>query len=279
VEWPTHPAVLVAVAFVVATIGSSVGHGGGLLLVPYLISVAAFRHPVATATSLVAVGVSAVAASAAYARQKRIDTAAAVAFSAAAIPGALLGAWLADRVDRSTFVYLFGALLAVSTLSVLLMPKAEAARKRRISEGPLVLKRTYTDLGGEEVPYGVDLRFGVPAALAGGVLGAFFGVGGGILMVPVLYIVLGVPFRIAAPTSTAVMVPMSIVAIAAHVRQGHTPDAAAGFLAAGALAGGYAAAVVTRRVPGYVLRWMMALLLVSAGTLAVIRELNGGVIR
>lgn len=266
---PTDPWVLIAVALATATVASSVGLGGGLLIVPYLVGVAGFHHRVADATSLVVVGVSALAACAGYVRQKRVDLSAAGVFAVAMMPGAALGAWGASRVDEKLFVGLLGGLLAAAALSILVLPRAEGERRRAAGGGCCVLQRSYRSLEGQDVPYGVDLRIGIPAALVAGTLGGFFGVGGGIVMVPVMYLVLGMPFRIAAPTSSAMMVPMSMVAIGTHWSGGAAPDPSAAWLAAGALGGGALAAVLTARVPGYVLRRLMALLLLAVAALQV----------
>jgi uncharacterized membrane protein YfcA len=272
---PTDPWVLVLVGLGVATIAASVGLGGGLLIVPYLTLVAGFSRPLAVATSLVSVGVSALSACGGFARQRRIDWAAAAVFALGAVPGSILGAMGTARVTPRLFDLAMAGLLATVAVWTVAQPRSEAERRRTVRPGFLVLSRTYSGPDGAQVPYGVDLRWGLPASIVAGALGGFFGVGGGILMVPVMYLGLGMPFRIAAPTSSAVMVPMTVAAIGAHTTSDAAPGTAALWLAAGALVGGLLAARLTARLSGYVLRWMMAVLMVGVAASMAWRHFSG----
>ena len=84
----THAVVYVVLGFAVGAFGTLIGVGGGWLLAPILV----FLHPYEPAISLTAISlavvcVNAASGSFAYARMGRVDFRAALAFSAAGLPG------------------------------------------------------------------------------------------------------------------------------------------------------------------------------------------------
>ena len=94
------------------------GVGGGILIVPLLILAAGYLERSAMATSLGAIGVTALAGVAVYAALGRVHAAEAAAVGLPAAFGALAGTSLQQRVPRRMLSLLFAAFLAV--LGVLL---------------------------------------------------------------------------------------------------------------------------------------------------------------
>lgn len=274
IETATHPAVLLVLGLLVAAVGSSVGVGGGFFVVPYLLIAAQMDHAQAVAISLVVVTVSAISAVLGYARQKRIDYVTAGLFILATLPGSALGAWLTTQVHGATFQLLLAILLIGAAVATVALPRSEAARKRTLKDRRLILKRTYRTLVGERVPYRVDLAWGMIASLVLGVVGGFFGIGGGIVFVPFMFLVLGVPFRIAVPTSTAILVPKSVVALATLWGQGVMPGEPALWLGIGSVVGGVIGATLTARIRGYFLRGVLAAVLVGVAVLMAVKYFN-----
>ncbi|MCU1407618.1 MAG: permease, partial [Glaciihabitans sp.] len=73
--------------------------------------------------------------------------------------------------------------------------------------------------------------------LIGGLLSGMFGIGGGIIMVPLLISLAGMDQRGAAATSLAAIVPTSIVGSLTYLANGQTDPIAALIVAAGAIGG------------------------------------------
>src|SRR5689334_2613615 len=93
----------------IGAFGTLIGAGGGFLLVPTLALLYPQDPPELIASiSLAVVFFNALSGSISYARMKRIDYRAGLAFSAASIPGAILGARTTAAIDRSTFDLLLG---------------------------------------------------------------------------------------------------------------------------------------------------------------------------
>ena len=84
---------------------------------------------------------------------------------------------------------------------------------------------------------------------AGGLLAGLFGVGGGIVMVPLLVIVCGFSQHRAHAMSLAGIVPIAVVGAIAFALQGEVDPGIAGLLAAGNLVGAPLGARILDRTP------------------------------
>lgn len=105
----------------------------------------------------------------------------------------------------------------------------------------------------------------VPLLLLGaatGALSGLFGIGGGVILVPLLTLLLKFPQRLAAGTSVAAILPAAVVGGIGYGLQGNVDWIAAVCLAAGIIGGAQLGAYLLSRVPTAFLRWMfMAFLL------------------
>lgn len=111
----------------------------------------------------------------------------------------------------------------------------------------------------------------------GGILSGAFGVGGGVLMVPLLINLVGMDQRRAASTSLVAILPTAIVGSLTYLAKGEVDVWAAVFLAIGAVVGSYLGSQLLRRIPLGVLRWLfIALLVVIAVRMLVVVPPRGG---
>lgn len=78
--------------------------------------------------------------------------------------------------------------------------------------------------------------------LLGGVTSGLLGVGGGIVMVPAMTLLAGVPIKTAIGTSLAVIIPTALMGVAEHHRQGNVDWRIALWIAATAVVGGWVGA-------------------------------------
>lgn len=89
------------------------GVGGGIVIVPLLILLAGFPERPATATSLGAIGITALAGAVVYAIAGHVHLGYALLVGVPATLGALAGTALQQRVTDRALVLAFAALLAV----------------------------------------------------------------------------------------------------------------------------------------------------------------------
>lgn len=118
-------------------------------------------------------------------------------------------------------------------------------------------------------PRAAAWRFVVVGAI-GGLLSGMFGVGGGIVMVPLLILLAGMDQRRASATSLAAIVPTAIAGSVTYFANGQVDLVAAALVAIGGIVGGWLGARLLARLPLEWLRWLfIALLVVIAIRLAV----------
>jgi len=87
------------------------GVGGGIVVVPLLILLSAYTPHVATATSLAAIGITALAGTITFAIAGEVDLAHALLVGLPAAVGAAVGATVQQRVRPRELSYLFAAFL------------------------------------------------------------------------------------------------------------------------------------------------------------------------
>lgn len=102
----------------------------------------------------------------------------------------------------------------------------------------------------------------VITGVVGGLLSGLFGVGGGIVMVPLLLTLVHMDQRQAATTSLAAIVPTSIVGSLSYLAAGHIDLVAGAIIAAGAVVGTVIGSRLLRRIPLVWLRWLFIVLLI-----------------
>jgi len=191
----------IALGLVTGAFGTLVGLGGGFIVVPVLI----FSHYApkdAAGTSLAVILANSLSGSVSYFRQRRVDVGAGVVFALAGIPGALLGGLVDQYLSGRVFSVAFAILLAVVGGRIF-----------------------FTQSGGEHDPADPGkpgrYRFAlVPAATIGlgaGLIASMFGIGGGLIYVPVMIYLFGFPPHVATATSHFIIALSSISGTVSHV--------------------------------------------------------------
>jgi uncharacterized membrane protein YfcA len=102
---------LVAIGLAAGVFSAFFGVGGGILAVPLLILFVGLPERVATATSLLAIAITATAGVIAFSLRGQVEVEYAALVGLPAAVGALAGTSLQQRVRTSTLTYGFAALL------------------------------------------------------------------------------------------------------------------------------------------------------------------------
>ncbi len=250
-------AVLVAVGLAVGAFGTLVGAGGGFLLVPLFVLVYQFTPPDAVGTSLTLVFLNALSGTVAYLRQRRVDLSLGWKFAAATVPGAIVGAYLTRALSSYLFSLAFGlALIAIGAL-LLVGKTAGPSRRARV--------RSIVDATGESYLYQVDVWKGVVVSFLVGAFSSMFGIGGGIIHVPFLIMVLGLPVHIATATSHFVLSLSAFVGATTFLGLGHVRIATAALMGAGILLGAQVGARASLRASPLLIRQVLSGLLALVG--------------
>jgi hypothetical protein len=264
-------AVFTLVGLVAGAIGSLVGIGGGMFFVPALLYFVNWYEPgsmtaqIAAGTSLMVIAITALSSTLAYVQQKKVDTQTAWLFFIGSAPGAIAGVYINKLLQLQSFYLLFG--LFQIAMFVLIMVKDKIK--------PLTLQldvvRTYTDDQGNEHEYGYKRWMAVLIAFFVGMISSLFGVGGGILMVPVMLVLFRFPPHVASATSMFVIFLSANVGSVTNVLHDHIDWLYVLTLAPGAWIGGKAGAVLAKRIKGQTLIAILRVLILAIAVQMIVK--------
>ena len=111
---------LVLIGLAAGFFSALLGVGGGIVIVPLLVLVVGFDERPATATSLAAIGLTALAGTIFYAYHGRVEVVDAALLGIPAAGGALAGTVLQQRLPRRVISLLFAAVLAAVAVRLLI---------------------------------------------------------------------------------------------------------------------------------------------------------------
>lgn len=258
--------ILLLVGIAAGVLGSLVGLGGGIIIVPALLFLGkiypalAVTAQVAVGTSLVAIGVSSLSSSIAYFRQRKIDTSSALLFFAASGPGTVAGAYFNSLFSGGAFLIGFGVFM--TAVSLLLMVRGKLGKRQMRWS----VVRIYRDPeSGMELRYGYTRPLALGLSFFVGVLAGMFGVGGGALMMPVMLLLFHFPVHLAAATSMFMIFLSSIVGSMTHQIYGNIDWFLAAALAPGAWIGGRLGAWLSTRLPLKTIVILLRIMLILTG--------------
>ena len=263
-------AILIVIGFLVGTLGTLIGAGGGFLLVPLLI----FTHPelspeMITAISIAIVACNAISGSVAYARLKRIDYKAGLLFAAFTIPGSIAGVYTTQYIPKTIFNIFFGVLL-IALAFFLFLKKASSISPTAVPvDHNKQTTHLLTDKEGISYQYSYNRNIGIFISIIVGYLSPILGIGGGIIHVPALVNWLRFPVFIATATSHFILAIMATVSVVVHIINGNYNDPhvlrmVIG-LSIGVIAGAQLGALLSHKIQGNIIIRALAVCLGLVG--------------
>jgi uncharacterized membrane protein YfcA len=214
---------LIIVGFVIGTLGTLIGAGGGFILVPVLIIMRPdFSPEIITAISMVIVACNALSGSVAYMYSKKVDYKAGIIFAICTIPGSILGVLTTKVIPRDIFDIAFGILMLGLAIFLLINGgKKHSNKKPPLTRPKGWVKQKLTDKWGESYEYVYNLKSGILISILVGYFSPLLGIGGGILHVPAMVEWLFFPVHIATATSHFILAIMATVSVLAHFFEGN----------------------------------------------------------
>jgi uncharacterized membrane protein YfcA len=210
--------ILPILGLVVGIVAAMLGIGGGVFVVPILQLLLGFDPILAAGTSLAMIVFKALSSTSSYARQKRIDYKVGLLLVTLTIPGAFVGAYLADAAAvagaRNALRLIFALFLFY--VASRMISSYRFGNLNLLRNGPK-WTRKLTDSDEQIFTYSVDLGVGVVLSFFAGLAAGLLGIGGGALMVPILHFGLSLPMHLAIATSVFIMVFTSISGVASRV--------------------------------------------------------------
>ena len=228
-------------------------------MVPLLIAWLAFDAKVATATSLAAIIVTASVGVIVHGSLGNVAWSYALLIGIPALAGLLIGLQVKDRLSSRTLTLAFAGLLVAVAVWLAFEPTAAESSEPSVSPGGAV----------------AVIALGV---LAGG-LAALFGVGGGILFVPALALIVGLPQLTAEGASLLAIIPVSVLGSWRQNRAGLIRWRDAMTMGAASAATAVAGALVADVTPPQTLRILFSVLVLFTAIQLVRRASPAGAAR
>lgn len=227
---------LVPLGVAAGILGSMIGLGGGIIVVPVL-TFLGFPHTLAASNSLFAAFSNSVASVFSYSRQKRIDYDTGLKLGLLSVPGTVLGALVSVEVTPEIFKIMFAMLLIASGVYIFLR-KSIRPKVKVLNHAMMILI--------------------IAASFFAGIVSSLFGVGGGTIFVPLMAVIMAMTVKRAAPTSQFILFFASLSGIIAHSLLGHPDFLQSAYLAIGAFIGGMIGARLSLEISERYLRIMIS---------------------
>jgi uncharacterized membrane protein YfcA len=233
------------VALAVGILGSMLGIGGGVLLIPLLTGLFGIPIKNAIGASIVSVIATSSAAGAVYVGHDLSHTRLAMILEIATTLGALAGGITAVFISPNLLEGIFAAVLLYVVFSMRRLPHEEGQ-----AHATGMLDTRYIDpANGQEVVYGVQrLPFGMAASFLAGNVSGLLGIGGGIIKVPIMSLVMRMPMRAAIATSNFMIGVTAATSAVIYYQRGFIDPQIAIPTALGVLAGAQIGARIGGRV-------------------------------
>lgn len=229
--------------------GSLAGVGGGIIVVPLLVALGVdFHH--AIAVSLLGVIAVSTTASAKYLSAGLVSRRIGLTLLVSTTVGGIIGGFAAGLIEARALAGLFAVVLIAVALRMLVA--REPVEPEAVDDpGLLEFDATYTEpRTGMEVAYRVrKLGIGSVVSVFAGIISGLLGVGGGIINVPTMNSLMGVPIRVALTTSTYMLGATAVASAVLYFSRGEIEPALAGAVVVGSVIGGRIGARLQHRLP------------------------------
>ena len=247
--------------------GSLLGLGGGILIVPLL--TLGFGLPLreAVGVSLVSVIATSGASAGVYLQRHMANLRLGMTLELFTALGALVGALVAFLIPDRALAGLFAALLLYVAVTMIWSGLRHGARDDGLAADAPAAEPENTDPPGtldrlSGPGYRVrNLGPAVGGSLFAGVVSALLGVGGGIVKVPVMHLVMGVPLRVAAATSNLMIGVTASASAIIYLLRGEIDPLVAGPTVLGVFVGATIGSRSAHRVDVRVLRLLFVVVL------------------
>lgn len=250
-------------------LGSILGLGGGIVVIPTLTLVYGVNIRYAIGASIVSVIATSSGAAASYVRDHLTNVRLAIFLEIGTTLGAITGAAIAAYVNSQFLFVLFALLLLQS--AYLMWKRGKQTRKSESTEAQahrwanyMKFNSSYPDaLLKKEVPYLVQsVPVGFLYMLAAGLLSGLLGIGSGILKVLAMDSAMKLPIKVSSATSNFMIGVTAAASAGAYYMRGDIIPSLAAPVALGVLIGSLIGAKLMTRLPAALIRKVFIVVLI-----------------
>jgi hypothetical protein len=268
---PAYMLSIFAISVFSGFFGAMLGLGGGVILVPLLLSFFNIPIKVAAGASIIAVVATSSTAASVYIKKEITNIRLGMFLELATTMGALTGTALLSIVAENLLEVILGlSLIYAATVMLLQMRRGNRSwvykPNDRVAERLNLGGKYYDEARGEEVNYGVTNTlptFGV--SYLAGALSGLLGIGGGGIKVPTMNILSSIPMKAAVGTSNFMIGVTAAASALIYIRNGFCDSFITAPVVIGILTGSYAGALASRCLRGRQLKIIFIPILIFLG--------------
>jgi uncharacterized membrane protein YfcA len=256
-----------AISLVAGFLGSLLGLGGGIIVVPALTLLLGVDIRLAIGASIVSVIATSSGAAAAYVRERLANLRVAMFLEIGTTLGAISGAYLAGVVHTRLLFILFGALLGYSAVAMFRKKPAQtgavAAAPNALADRLQLHGSYYDEALSREIPYRVtNPGIGLGLMYLAGAASGLLGIGSGALKVPAMDLAMHMPMKASTATSNFMIGVTAAASAGLYFMRGQIDPYLAGPVAAGVLVGATAGSRLLGRIGGRSIRIVFVVVLI-----------------
>ncbi|AEM74564.1 sulfite exporter TauE/SafE family protein [Caldicellulosiruptor acetigenus] len=257
------------VSIIAGFVGSLLGIGGGLIVIPFLSIVFKFNMHQSAAAGLVSVIATSSGAASAYVKDRLTHLRIGMFLQLATVIGGVLGAILSGFLPAKVLSLIFGILLLYNSFLMIKNRKSDEKPQPsslQISKWAKKLKLygSYFDkIQNKEIEYSAqNITGGFLMMTLAGILSGLLGIGSGIFKVLALDTIMKLPFKVSTATSNFMMGVTALASISIYLARGDIVYDACGAVAVGVLVGSAIGARLMPYIKSKYLRTAFALILI-----------------
>jgi uncharacterized membrane protein YfcA len=257
--------IMMFISVIAGLVGSLVGIGGGVVVVPVLTLIFHIGIRIAIGASIVSVIATSSGAAAAYVRERMTNLRAGMFLEICTTTGAITGAYLTTLLPARALFILFGVVLAYS--GVAMFRKRHAAAPLQESHDWMANKLNlhgsyYDEAEHKEITYKVTgTKPGLALMYVAGMVSALLGIGSGALKVPAMDLAMHMPMKVSTATSNFMIGVTAAASAGVYFARGQVDPVIAAPVAGGVLVGALLGSKVLGKLHSPVVRWFFIIVL------------------
>ena len=241
---------LALAAAAASMLGSMLGLGGGVFMVPIMTLFIGIDPKIAVGASAISVVTNSVIGSTNHLRSGFTNLRLGMMMETITAIGAFIGATIAVAVNANVLSVIFGLVLLYSAVSMVRKRTAPIGDAGPGMADPMRLGGHYLDPATRrEIRYvPQNVPFGMAISSGAGVLSGMLGVGGGVIKVPMMNLFMHIPVKAAAGTSSFMVGLTSVATATVFYADGKLVPAVVVPIMLGVIAGSQLGSHLTRRL-------------------------------
>ncbi|MBA2405064.1 MAG: sulfite exporter TauE/SafE family protein [Bdellovibrionales bacterium] len=267
--------VLLPISVLAGFIGSILGLGGGVIIVPVLTLWFGIDIRYAVAASLISIIATSSGAAASFLKDHLTNLRLAIVLEIGTVFGAMTGFMLSTSLKSSALFLCFGGFLLFSAVMMLRQKKDPRAEVNHPWSDKLGLHSKFPEKG-EWIFYKVsNVPFGLISMYVAGIFSALLGIGSGIFKIMAMDGAMKVPMKVSSATSNFMIGVTASASAGAYFLRGDIKPEIASPVALGIIVGAWIGARVMPKLNAAVIRKFFIVVMVIVATQMIMKGIRG----